>query len=445
MNKNIIEYSEYFKEQLHKNLRPMDEMTLSRRNIQFSNYTSGVVNNLIGGNFFTGLLILLNADDSLMGLITMAALLGNLLQVLSPLFLERFNSRKKLLIISRGIIYFFNILIIGIVPYIPINNKIKLMLILSFILAVNLMNAITAPGFFVWHLKSIPEKVRVKYFSTFNIINGVIIYSVILIFSKVVDYFKANGNELGAITILRVVALLLCFLDIYFLLKIKEYPNEKSETTINLVNILINPFKEKKYLITVIVACLWNFSVNIPGPYYTIYMLKDLKVSYSFLNIVNMVNIPMLILLTPIWSKRIKATSVFKTLYFLMGLFLIFYIGLAFVTNKTLFLYPISMIYSFILLSGLTLVFANVPFMNIPEKDQTNYIGFYSAMNSLAALFGILIGKEFIKHTEGITIKLVGINMKNNQYLLLLTCGIMLISTLVIFLLQKKVEEECLK
>ena len=237
---------------------------------------------------------------------------------------------------------------------------------------------------------------------------------------------------------MRAVALLLCILDFYFLFKIKEYPNERSDTKINLVNILINPFKEKKYLITVLVACLWNFSANIPGPYYTIYMLKDLKVSYSFLNVVNMVNIPILIFLTPIWSKRIKSTSVFNTLYFLMGLFLICYIGLAFVTNKTLFLYPISMIYSFILLSGLSLVFSNVPFINIPDKDQTNYIGFYSAMNSLAALFGILIGKEFIKHTEGITIKLVGIYMKNNQYLLLLTAGIMLISTFDNIFITKK-------
>ena len=110
MNKSIIEYSADLKQKIQKKLSIKDEMTLSRRNIMFSNYTGGVVNNLIGGNFFTGLLILMNADDSFMGLITMAALLGNLIQVLSPLLLERFKRRKRLLIISRGLIYLFNIL-----------------------------------------------------------------------------------------------------------------------------------------------------------------------------------------------------------------------------------------------------------------------------------------------------------------------------------------------
>ena len=147
MNKNIIELSASIKKKIRKNLDIKDELTFSRRNIMFSNYTGGVINNLIGGNFFTGLLILMNADDSLMGLITMAALFGNLLQVLSPLFLERFKSRKKILITCRGIIYLFNILIIGIVPYLPINNKVKLMMILAFILFINLLNAIIAPGF----------------------------------------------------------------------------------------------------------------------------------------------------------------------------------------------------------------------------------------------------------------------------------------------------------
>jgi hypothetical protein len=428
------------KSKMHFKLNTDDEFAVNRKNITISNYSSGVVNNLIGGNFFIGLLLLMKADDSYMGLITMAGLIGNLLQVLSPLLLERFQSRKKLLIYVRAIIYFFNIVVISIVSLMPVTNGIKLMLVLMIILFINFINAVTAPGFAVWHIKSIPEKVRANYFSFFSITNGIIIYTVILSFSKIVDYFKASGNELQVLLILRILTLLFCVVDIYFLFKIKEYPNQRSEGKLNFVSIFVTPFKEKKYLITVFIACLWNYSANIPGPYFTVYMLKDLGVSYSFLNLINMFNIPVLIFLTPLWRKRINATSWFKTLYLAMGLFLLSYIGLSFVTKNTLILFPIAVIFSFLVAPGINLVFANIPFINIPEKDQTNYIGFFATMNNLAALLGVLTGKEFIKHTEGITISLLGIEMQNKQYVLILTAFAMLIAVVLIYLMQRKTD-----
>ena len=422
-----------------------DEITYSRRNITASNISAGITNNLIGGNFFTGFLLLLNADDSFMGLVTMAGFLGNLLQVLSPLLLERFQKRKLLLICSRGAIYFFNIVVISIIPLLPMVNGIKLMLIISVILFINFINALSAPGFAVWHIKSIPEEARSKYFSFFTIINGIVIYSVILTSGKIIDYFKASGNELQGLLIFRGVALVLCLADIFFLFRIKEYPNERSEGKISLVSILLNPFKEKKYLVTVFIACLWNYSANIPGPYFTVYMLKNVGVSYSFLNIINMLNIPVLIFLTPLWRRRISSTSWFGTLYFSMGLFLLNYVLLAFVTAKALFLYPLAILFSFLVAPGINLVFSNMPYINIPAKDQTNYIGFYSAMNNLAALLGVLTGKEFIRHTEGFDIKLLGVEMQNKQYILILTATVMFIAVITIFTINRKSLKASLK
>lgn len=417
-----------------------DETSHNRQNILLSNTTSGVVNNLIGGNFFTGFLLLLSADDGFMGLVTMAGFIGNLLQVLSPLLMERFAKRKSLLIISRAIIYFFNILVISLIPFIHVTNSVKLMLILVVILFINVINAVSAPGFAVWQIKSIPENIRAKFFSTFTTINGVIVYTVILASSKIVDSFKASSNELQGLLLLRGIAFLLCLIDIFFLFKTKEYPYQSSDTKVNLVNTLLNPFREKKYMITVLIACLWNFSANIPGPYFSVYMLKDIKVSYSFLNLINMVNIPILIFMTPLWRRRINTTSWFKTLYFSMGLYLLNYIGLAFVTSGTIFLYPVSIIFAFLIAPGINLVFSNIPYINIPEKNQTNYIGFYSTMNNLAALLGVLVGKEFIKHTEDIDISLLGISMQNKQYILLLTAVVMCIAVLLIRFLNKKSE-----
>ena len=415
-----------------------DELAINRKNIAASNYTSGVINNLIGGNFFTGFLLLMNADDNFMGIVSMTGLIGNLLQIFSPLLLERFQKRKGLLIFCRALIYFFNIIVISAVQFFPSTDRIKLMLILSVTLLVNFINAVSAPGFSVWHIRSIPEKVRAGYYSFFNITNGIILYTVILASSKAIDCFKASGKEMEGLMVFRAIAFILCFADIFFLFKIKEYPNERSEANVNLVNILRNPLRQKRYLITIFIACLWSYSSNIPGPYFNVYMLKDLGVSYTFLNLISMFNIPALILLTPLWRKMINSTSWFRTFYFSIGLFSLNYIGLSFVSKNTLALYPISILFSFLVSPGIYLVLSNMPYVNIPDKDQTNYIGFYSAMYNLSAFLGVFTGKEFIKFTDGKMLSLFGFVMQNKQYMLLVTAAVMAVSVILIYMLQKK-------
>lgn len=80
---------------------------------------------------------------------------------------------------------------------------------------------------------------------------------------------------------------------------------------------------------------------------------------------------------------------------------------------------------------------ASIPYINILEKNQTNYIGFYSAMNNLAALLSVAAGREFIRRTENLRLNFLGISLQNKQYILILTAIIMALAVLAIHLLQK--------
>ncbi len=419
-----------------------EELATNRRNIILSNISSGISGNLIGGNFLTGFLLLLNADDAFMGMLTMVGFAGNLLQVLSPLLMERFNERKRLLIAARATIHFLNIVVVGLIPFLRYDNSLKLMMIMVIILLVNIINAVTAPGFAVWHIKSIPQNARAKFFSVQSALNGMVIYVLILAASKVADTMKESGHEMRGLLILRAAAVIFSIIDIFFLFRIKEYPNPRSESPVNLLSVLVSPFKERRYLVTVAVACLWNISANLPGPYYTVYLLKDLDVKYSYLNLIAMTNIPVLIFLTPLWSRFLQRISWFKGLYVSMAVYLIHYIGLCFVNESTMFLYPVFAVFSFIIAPGINISMASIPYVNIPEKNQTNYIGFYSTMNNLAALISVAIGKEFIRITEGNNLKLLGVTLQNKQYILLLTAMVMAAAVVLIFIFDKALHKK---
>jgi hypothetical protein len=419
-----------------------EEMTASRRNVAHSGYSSGVAANLAGGNFLTGFLLLLNADDAFIGLVTVVAMAGNVLQVLSPMLLERFPNRKKLLIYTRISIHSIDIVLIGLIPYLLSADSTKLFLVIAFKLLVSILNAVAAPGFAIWHIKCIPQEIRTKYYSVFTVVNTILIYVIVIIASTVADSFKASGNALTGLTILRGLALIFAAADILFLLRIKEYPNEQDSNRPRLMDVLVSPFRQKKYLKSVMIACLWSFSANLPGPYFSIYLLRDLGVSYSFLTIVNMLYIPLLVFLTPVWAKRIRNTSWFRVLVQSMTFYLISYIGLSFVTSGTLFLYPLFMILAFAFSPGINLAFCNIPYINIPQKNQTRYIGFYSAMNNFVALIAVVISRQFILISAEYKINILGIEMQNKQYIYLITAFVMLLATAAIAVIRKSAERE---
>lgn len=422
-------------------IRPDREPYISQRNLIAANITTGSIGNLIGGNFFTGLLLLLHAGDGLIGFIAMLGFLGNMLQVFSPLLLERFQQRKRFLIGVRVALYLLNVVMIGLIPYLPASEGLRLGLIICTLMLLHILNALTSPGFQVWHIKSVPEADRAGYFTVNSILNGIVVYSVILGAGAFVDRFKAAGTELVGLTWLRILAVGLCVVDIFLLTRIKEYPYERSGEVFRPVDLLVRPFREKKYLISVATACLWSFIANMPGPYFSVYMLKELQVSYSFLNVVNMVNIPVLLFIAPLWRRRVNRVSWFGTLTFAVTLYLVHLFVLPFVTAKTLFLYPVAVIYALIMAPGINLVFANMTYMNLPDKDQTNYISFYAAMNNLAAFLGTLAGRQFIAATGGLRINVLGTDMGNKQYILLLTGSLMFLAVFAIRWLHRYAEK----
>lgn len=402
-----------------------EEYGMNRRYIIADNFSANIIESLINGNLFTGFLILLDFNDILIGIITMIRLACNTLQMFSPLILEKKEKRKIFLIISRGIFYILNIIGIGLLAFLPVSGDIKIFVLIVLTILAYVVNAVSGPGFAVWQIKSIPLKVRNDYFPLITVFVGTIAFLAAYLASRCIDYFKVLGNELNGFLILRVIAVIVGITDLYFLTKIKEYPYERVGK-INLKNIFTEPFKEKKYIKIVIISCLWSFAANIPGPYYTIYLLRDLNVSYSYMSIVNLMYLVSLIFITPFWTRRIKKTSNLKTLRFLVSIFLVHYAGLFFVTKDTLILYPVFVIMAYACLSGINVVFSGLPYMNAPEKNQTNYIGFYSTMNNAAAFFGVQLGSLFIKFSDNIKITLFSMTFVNKQLLMLLTSLIML-------------------
>ncbi len=415
-----------------------DESRNRLRHLQF-NYTNNIIANWVGGNFFTGIMLLLNADDAFIGLMSIFVFSANLLQILSSMLLERFKTRKRLLITVRLIVQFINIVFIGAIPLFPIENQAKLVILGASVLILNVLSALISPGFSVWHIQLIPQNVRVKYFSFLSMTNGIIVAVFNLIGSAIVDHFGSLGLEVWGFAVMRIIAFAVLIYDLFLLARMKEEPYPLSEKRTRLSDLLIKPFKETRYLRVVAFAFIWCMIANIPGSYYSVYLLRNLEVSYSFITVINMLNVPILVLLTPIWSRILHRFSWLKTCNIAILLYAVHYLLLGFINKGNVsWLYPATLIYAFILAVGINLSFTNVPYLNIPEKNQTIFISFYTTMNNLGALLGVTFGREFIAATESLSTA----DFSNKQLLMYTVFGLMVIGAGIMFLLRRSLDRE---
>ena len=407
-----------------------------RMRLLMCNYTSNIIANFVGGTFWTGLLLLLSADDSFIGTLSMISSAANMTQCLAPMLLERFPKRKKLLMTMRSTVYLINVLLIGLIPLCPVSQQVRLYMVGLGVLIVNLISAFASPGLSIWHIQSIPNNTRSGYFTAVTMTVGAVVAICNLLGGILVDAFAARDMQYAGLMILRGIALVLCVVELLLYSKIKEYPYENSGSSFTLKDLVTKPFKEKKYLLTVSLTLLWNITANLPGSYYTVYLLKNVQFSYSHITLINMLNVPVVLFLTPVWRKVLSKYGWFKTLYMSIFLYAVHYLLLALVTPTTTWVYPISQIYAYVFAIGINLSFTGVPYVNMPQQNQTSFLGFYSTCGNLAVLISVWMGKQFILGVGDAEVTLLGLVFTGKQLLVALTgfmevlaaCGICLVS-----------------
>ena len=375
-----------------------------------------------GGNFFTGLLLRMGASDAYMGTITIVTYAGNIAALFSPLIIERFIKRKKMILITRAIYYALLLGFITLIPYLGAGTGVKLALVLSAITVVNLISALTGSGMSVWHMQSIPQSIRSSFFTNINMIIGILNMVALNLAGLFADYFKSQGQEMLGITLLRLMACVFACADIYNLSRLREYHYPKADVQLSLIAIFKNPIQNKRYRAVMAVILIWTLTATLPGPFYQVYLLKDLQISYSFLSAVNLLNIPVLLIALPIWNRVIRSVGDIKLFSPLAGLMALHFVALALVNRGNYqWLYPVAVFYNFVLVAGITQVASLMPYKFIPDTNQSNYFSFYSTVTMVAALLGTILGQQFIVLTESANITLLGIQIANKQLLVLVT------------------------
>lgn len=422
---------------------PRDQKARDRKRILLGNYAFNTYNNLINGSFLTGLLLILHADEGTIGLIATIPSISSLLQLLSPMLLERFATRKKILICMLGISIFLQTMLIGLIPLFPIGERGKILTVTIALFLANGLYALQNPGMSALQLPSIQENVRPSFYSFSTMTMNIIALSVSLLAGEFLDWMKAAGVEYKGILVLRIIALAMGVINLYQFARIREYPYLEQQESLSLRQIVSLVVREKQYGRTVLIIFLYQMIVSIPGNYYMLYLINDLQVGYGYISLVNLLSIPIVIFITPLWKRIVQRRGWTKSLYFAMILVSPYYLGLAFTQSHSRWLYLAGNLWSFFISpTGITLALQGLPYWHIPEKHQTVYLSVYLVGMNIASVVGIFWGKCFMNWTQGLEITILQVPMGNKQLLVLMNAGLILLAAVAIRLLAKEKRDE---
>ncbi|MDD3971686.1 MAG: MFS transporter [Clostridia bacterium] len=399
-----------------------DEKAKGRSCFLASSILASLASQLSGGIFYTGFLLSYGINIVNIGIITFVPTITRLLSMFSPFILERFRRRKAILTALSIIANIINILGITLLPNIITTEAGR---VIGFTLLVTMSSAISAiidPGYSAWHSTFLPNEIRADYFTLSSGINSFLTQGIVLVLSLITDSFAGSPQQLVIITGFRYAALIIAILHVIALAIPKEYEYVRSKSNIKISDIFTLPFQNKKFLWTVLLVAFYYIGSSLTNASINIFLLQDVGISYSEINLINAVYFMFFIFFGKMWKKFLKKHSWFKTFAFVMFLQGPTYLMYAFVTpeNYTWLWFGIRLLQHVLGVAANT-VLASMLYVNLPKQDQTNYISFYNIFVHMSIFLSMMLGTFFLSGMEGNVLNIFNFEMAGVPILLAIT------------------------
>lgn len=414
------------------------EYSKSRRYFTVDGITANSIAVLVTGTILSGYLKILGVSDSLNGIISALPFMLTIMQPIGAVLSERLKHRK-LFVCSLAFIHRMLFSLMFFVPLLLENMFLRLAsLIVLFSLAHGLSSLIS-PAANNWIISLTPRRVRGRYFSLREKYLIVIGSLVSLGAGRIIDWYTAAGNQVGAYTIISIIIAALAVINFLSLSHIMEPETYVMESGVKFRDIFLMPFKSKQFIPVVIFGMLWNISAQIAIPFLGVFWVGDLYLSYTYLMAVAMLLSIYRALILKKWGRLADRTSwAFATKIALIILAVSHILFFFIVPQNAVWMYIILSLVSNTSWAVLGISVLNLQFDYAPEKGRTLYIGANAAIGGLAGFGASFVGAAVIELMSHLNLTFLNAPLKGQQVLLVLSGILMLLCSLYIHLVLEK-------
>lgn len=328
----------------------------------------------------------LKATNSQIGILSASSnLASSLVQLKSPDFTEKLKSRKKII----NLFVFLHTLMMIPIILVPYLFKCQpVLFLIAFVALFNSLNAFAVPAWSSLMSDHVPNRSRGKFFGWRNKTLGAISIIAAFLAGFILQIFKQN--ILTGFLIIFSLAFLCRFISWYFLTRMYEPVLKVKEEAYFSFFDFIKRIRESNFAKFVIFVAGLNFSVNIASPFFSVFMLRDLKFSYLLYTIVVTTVAITHIFTIDRWGRMADRVGNIKVLKF-TSLFIAVIPLLWMINHNPAYLIFVQAISGFAW-AGFNLCATNFIYDAVTSKKRTRCIAYFNVLTGTALCIGALSG-----------------------------------------------------
>ncbi len=390
------------------------------------------IGTMAGGVIISGILKYLGATDSINGIISGFPVAAGILLIFMPLVFRNLH-RVKLTVTIFAAVHRLLFSLMLAVPLIFEGSAARLYVFVGIYALAYMLGTFIGPSASNWIVSLVPAHVRGRYF---GLREGVMIATMTVmsvVIGVVIDKMKATGNEAFGYFICTIVIFVFTVFNFYCLVKIKEPPQKHNKNSITLKNIIRKPFMNRRFRKVLILTALWSFSLQIGGPFFSIYFYSVLGLNYTYIMLMNVLMYVMRVFAAQYWGRLADKKSwpyVTKLSLIVLG---IVHAGFLFMNENTYtIMYPLLQGLSGVGWGGVAISMFNIQFDYAPDENRPSYISLNTALASITGFGAILLASFIVSRVGGTVTYLGSMPIHGMQYLLFASGVFILLTALYV-------------
>ncbi len=338
----------------------------------------------------------LGFGDLLYGVMLAMPVLGGAIQLFASYVLEK-TRKRKLLFFLGGFLQRLPWLLVVILPFF-VHDKNVLFSSIAFLLSITAVGgAFINVSFMSWMGDLVPIEIRGRFFSH----RSMLATFVSLISGLLIGMFLDRFSNLYGFAVVFILAVILGIFDILCFVWVYDPPMRRNDfSNVNFTKLFKESVAHPKFSHFLLFAILWNFALNISAPYFNLYMIKYLKMSYFDIalyvqiisNVTTILSVRILgRLIDRFGNKPILQISTFVVSF-------LPYLWCFTTPNNWLFFVILVQIFAGVFWPGIDLSFNNLALGLSPDENRSFYIAVLNLFVGITNAISFILGGYIIEY-----------------------------------------------
>lgn len=355
--------------------------------------------NLTGGVFLVGYALALKASEVQVGLLAAFPLVANVAQVFSTYLIELTGRRRPLALWGGAFARLIWLFLIGASLY--LSSRRSLLFLSMWIVALSQIGtAINNLAWMSWMADLVHEEMRGRYFGLRNAVLGAAALVATLAGGHFLDAWKAShpSGEMDALRVIFLTGVSCGVVSLLVQSRIYEPPLQEGSETQPFLQRLQLPFRDPNFRAFLSFSIAWNFAVYFTAPFFVVYMLKALKLSYATVTTYAVVSSIADLASVHLWGRLSDRETNKPILLFTSFFAALIPYGWLFTNSDTWILMGFLHLQGGLFWAGIRLCTGNLVLKISPPTNRSIYFSTFNAVAGLMAVIAPILGGFALKH-----------------------------------------------